>query len=82
MNPLFLSVALSTLVANTGSINFRGAVFAPTCSYHHGADTLVVRSGDCYRGIRPVITEPGREPDPATLALVGANIPTWHLTYP
>lgn len=81
MNPLFLSVALSTLAADTGSITFRGAVVAPTCSYRHVAELRVVDAGDCYQGTRPLITEPSTEPDAATEALVGPNIPTWRLTY-
>lgn len=80
MNPVFLSVALSTLAA-TGGITFRGAVVAPTCSYHHVADSAVVNAEDCYQGTRPMVTEPTEEPDPATVALVGKNIPTWRLTY-
>lgn len=81
MNPLFLSVAVSTLVANTGSIAFRGAVVAPSCSYHHVADRPVVVAGDCYQGVQPIVSKPSTEPDPATAALVGINIPTWRLTY-
>ena len=80
MNPLFLSVALSTLAADTGSITFRGAVVAPTCSYHHVA-AHVVDAGDCYQGTQPMVSKPTAEPDPATVALVGTNIPTWRLTY-
>jgi len=82
MNPLLLSVALSAFAADTGSINFRGAVVAPTCSYHHGASPPIADARDCYRGIRPMVAEPTKEPDPATVALVGTNIPTWRLTYP
>jgi len=81
MNPLFLSVALSTLAADTGSITFRGAVVAPTCSYRHVANPHIVDAGDCYQGTRPMVTEPSTEPDAATVALVGMNIPTWRLTY-
>ncbi|WP_250626144.1 hypothetical protein [Pinirhizobacter soli] len=81
MNPLFLSVALSTLAADTGSITFRGAVVAPTCSYHHVEGPHVVDAGDCYQGTRPMVTEPATQPDPATMELLGTNIPTWRLTY-
>jgi hypothetical protein len=82
MNPLWLSVALSAFAADTGSINFRGAVVAPTCSYHHVVGPAIVDARDCYQGIRPMVAEPAKEPDPATVALTGTNIPTWRLTYP
>lgn len=78
---LLLSVALSTFAAGTGSVTFRGAVVAPTCSHHHVADPHHVEARDCYQGTKPMISEPTTEPDPATLALVGTNIPTWRLTY-
>jgi type 1 fimbria pilin len=79
MSPLFLSVALSMFVADTGRITFRGAVVAPTCSYHHVAGPHVVNAGDCYQGIRPTVAGPIT--DPATVALMGTSIPTWHLIY-
>jgi len=78
MNPLLLSVALHALTTDAGRITFRGAVVAPTCTYHHVA-SHVVNAGDCYLGANPEVAGPVT--DPATVALTGTNIPTWRLIY-
>ena len=79
MSPLFLSVALSTLIADTGRIAFRGAVVAPTCSHHDVGGPHIVKAGGCYQGTRPTVAGPVT--DPATVALTGKDIPTWRLAY-
>lgn len=78
MNPLLLSVALYALATDAGRITFRGAVVAPTCTYHHVA-SRVVNAGDCYPDARPEVAGPVT--DPATVALTDTNIPTWRLIY-
>jgi type 1 fimbria pilin len=80
MNPLFLTLAVSTLAASTGNITFRGAVVAPTCTYHHGEVNGELRARGCYQGLKPLVTAPGAEPDQATVDLVG-DVPTWRFTY-
>jgi len=78
MNPLLLSVAFYALATDAGRITFRGAVVAPTCTYHPVA-SHVVNAGDCYLDAKPEVAGPVT--DPATVALTDTNIPTWRLIY-
>jgi type 1 fimbria pilin len=78
MNPLILTVAFYALATDAGRITFRGAVVAPTCTYHPVANR-VVDAGDCYPGAKPEVAGPVT--DPATVALADTNIPTWRLIY-
>jgi hypothetical protein len=81
MMALFLSAALSTLTAGSGSINFQGAVVASTCTYDHDASRHVVRTWDCYKGVKPMVTGPVHERDQAIVQWLGKSLPTWRLTY-
>ena len=81
MHALLLSAVLSTFAVNSGNISFQGAVVASTCTYDHDTSRQGVRTGDCYKGFKPVVTGPLKERDPAIVDLLGTNIPTWRLTY-
>ena len=79
MNSLLLGIALATSAGSTGEVRFVGAVYTPTCTYHHDAGGLDARN--CYQATKPTVIEPTAHPDPATLALMDMNIPTWRLIY-
>jgi hypothetical protein len=85
MKSLLFSVALfataTSAAASTGRVSFGGAVFATTCTYHHDAFGDVSRGADCGKGIIPVVAAPAMDPDPATMDLLGMNLPTWGFTY-